>query len=174
MSKEDSLPTCGWRGSFKRSVLLAGLICVACIAALILGLNWRRIEARYWIWRYRRAEPGEDAIKVVKAAWERRYVLKVRGTPRVERNEQVYRVFLAYEHANDWNFPFYEVFTSHDEGKSWQRGPTSEREFNACKADTSLVKEVPGGFVVGYPKGDTWVSVHKFSYPSVKVIDVQR
>jgi hypothetical protein len=163
--------------SVVRLVISIALIVLGAVVVWAASANWRRFEARYWMWKADRAAEHGDQRAIAADAHKRGFCLLYRDTLGVttgESKDKSIRVYVSYRLLVRDIFEYHYVFTSADGGKTWRKESTTQEALDKSGAPSPdyEIRDERSGFSLWRKEGATSVLVRRFAgYPEFRAYD---
>ena len=164
--------------SVVRLVISIVLIVVGAVVVWAASANWRRFEARYWMWKAARTQEWNAPYGVAAAAHKRGFCLlrlDVLGVDAGDAKEGGLRVYVSYRPLARDIFFYDWVLISADGGRTWRKEWTNQeaRDKSGAPSPGYEIRYGRGGFSVWRAQGESWVFLREFAgYPEFRVYDL--
>jgi len=166
----------------KTLVATTTLIVGLCVGGLALGLNWRKVEARYWLWRAETT--GAHLSGVAEVAADRGFILLRQATPEIKIGDSRLYVRIPYRCLVRDIFGHDIILISHDEGATWREKSTCDEDWTDYLAARRVYMYLDdptwdaefcrGAFSLRRREDERWVEVYRFTgYPDFEIIDLR-
>jgi hypothetical protein len=166
--------------SVVRLILAIGLIVLGAVVVWAVSANWRRFEARYWIWKAARTQEWNAPYGVAAEAHKRGFCLLrlyILGVDAGDTKEGSLRIYVSYRPLARDIFFYHWVLISADGGKTWRKESTTQeaRDKSGPSDPDYEIRYERDGFSVWRADRGAWTLVREFAgYPELRVFDIAK